>query len=252
MDLQAHESIASSIIMRNFPLILISLFLISCATPPHIEGELRYSQIHKSTVKLDGINYPEQLKADPVNLFNNLSDGLFRGWPDIILVKPDDKTIPDYYLTLNVLGYESTHNQTKRKETVDNETVHYKIYQTLTFLKFDYQLKENNSNSIVLTRTVVAKNITENKEQDFCASGNILDNIACEVLIKPIIDGTINLILSPLGEHRPENKYEPPTAFEEMLYYAGREIGKSLPEPYCSSDGIMACTSYFFRNTLQK
>ena len=216
-----------------------------------MDGELRYSQVSKSTIKLDNINYPEQLEYDPTELFNNLKVGLVRGWPDIKFINIENKTIPEYYLTLNIIGYESKHKQTKRKVTINKEDVHYKIYQTITFLKFDYQLKESNSDKVILTRLIITKNITENEEEDSCKSSSILDTLACEIFVEPIIDGTINQILSPLDGHKPESKYNPPTNFEEMLYYAGRDIGKSLPEPYCSSDGIMACTSYFFRNILQ-
>ena len=150
--------------MRYFSITLISLLLISCATPPHMDGELRYSQVSKSTIKLDNINYPEQLEYDPTELFNNLKDGLVRGWPDIKFINIENKTIPEYYLTLNIRGYESKHKQTKRKVTINKEDVHYKIYQTITFLKFDYQLKESNSDKVILTRLIITKNITENEE----------------------------------------------------------------------------------------
>lgn len=240
--------------MKNTILLIFTLIIVSCTTPPQrIDGEPGYSEISKSTIKLENISYPENLRQEGLNIFVNLRNGLLSGWPDMELLDAVNEKMPNYYLSLNILGYEAKYNASKRQEKIDKKKTNYKVYRTLTYLNFSYTLKDKASDKIVWSKTINSKDISTNEEIDNCSSSSLFDELLCEVIVEPIIDGIVDLVLSPLGQGDvPDKKYNSPTSFEEMFYLVGRDIGKSLPEPYCSTDGFIACTSYFFRNELQR
>ena len=234
--------------MKNI-LILLLLLQSSCSSLPTKDGEVSYSELHNSTAKIHIVHPDFVVIENRELLYDGLIKEIHDGWPDLRIEQNTNVDSPYYCLDIEVLNYNAEYDTRKTTETVDKKEVHYIVYETRTILDFKYNLINMKTKQTVFSKSVKATDSKENREVDSCYSSNILKEMACDIILKPINDAMSDMLFSRLFGSS-NDKYPTTVSYEEMFSTAGSNIAKSLPKPKCSSDGYSTCVAHFFRNTL--
>lgn len=254
--------------MKIIILLLLSAWLtISCASVPQSKEQNKSNSLkkavatksivvkkNKAPIGIKKINATrnierENARRDRRAAYTEFLSGLNESLPDLKITKVTSSDLSDLHIKIDVLDYNTQYESTTGEQEVSGETMHYISYDTKTSLILKYDIVDSVSNKTVVTKKITSQHSANNTVEDECYSSSILGAYICETFIGPLINGTINLILSPKPSKGDtiNKKFKEPESYEKMLYHVGKDIGKSLSEANCVNKEFSECVTHYFK-----